>query len=200
LTSLFESPWPGLVIWSILYVSDYAFTIVCARMYRSGGNQKLAIEGSFELTPYFQHDINALKIFSPRFLVMLVVTGFLLAGVWLLTAQSTPELYEFLLGAMIVLELTVHVRHIHNFFNFRLFDKPGFVHGRIEYVRVFVLRLSSTDLFAFSILYLALFAFTLNWFVLGGAASCASTAFKHFRLARRESAKSSASAQPERHP
>jgi hypothetical protein len=56
----FSNLWPGLTIWSLLYVSDYAFTIVCARLYRSRVSEKLVFEGSFELNPVFQQDVNSL--------------------------------------------------------------------------------------------------------------------------------------------
>ncbi|MGC1485824.1 MAG: hypothetical protein WA789_18675 [Candidatus Acidiferrum sp.] len=195
--NLFSSLWPGLLIWLLLYVSDYALTIVCARLYRSGVNEKLVIEGSFELNPYFQRDIDALKVISPRFLAMLLITGLLLTLMWIMDSQSTPEFYEFVLGAMVLLEVAVHVRHIRNFFTFRMIGKSDCVRGRIEYSRPFSLRVSSTELFAFSGLFLILFAFTPSWFVLGGAASCALAAIKHRRLAKRVPSKAPAAVQPQ---
>ena len=53
--------WPGLFVWSVLYVSDYALTLTCARLYRAGVSNKIAFEGSFEINPYFQADIDLLK-------------------------------------------------------------------------------------------------------------------------------------------
>lgn len=197
--NLFSSLWPGLTIWSLLYVSDYAFTIVCARLYRSGVNERLVVEGSFELTPYFQRDIDSLRLISPRFLAMLIFSVLLLALVWFLGFQSTPAIYEFLLGAMILLELTIHIRHVRNFFTFCIIAKSDYVRGRIEYSRIFLLRASATELFAFSGLFLLLFAFTPSWFVLGGAASCASTAVKHRQLLRKLHSKTPA-AQPQTSP
>ena len=52
--------WPGLLAWTVLYISDYSLTIMCARLYQAGANQKMAFEGSYEITPYYQRDINAL--------------------------------------------------------------------------------------------------------------------------------------------
>jgi hypothetical protein len=185
LSILFTSLWPGLVIWSVLYVSDYAFTITCARLYRSGVNEILVFEGSFELTPYYQRDIDSLKLISPRFIAMLFISGLLLAWIWFLASQSAQEFYVFMLGFMVLLELAIHVRHVRNLFTFRMLGEPGSVRGRIEYPRPFILRSSSIELFAFSGLFLLLSGFTQSWFVFGGAASCALTALKHRQLARR---------------
>jgi hypothetical protein len=152
-------------------------------------SQKLVFEGSYELTPYFQQDIDSLRIISPRFVAAWVVSGLLLAWVWILSLQSAREFYAFLLGSMILIELTIHIRHLRNFFMFRGFNDSICVRGRIEYSRPFILKNSSREMFAFSFLYLAVFAFTQSWFVLGGATSCFSTAIKHHRLARAASSK-----------
>jgi hypothetical protein len=197
LSLFFNSLWPGLTAWLLLYVSDYTFTIVCARLYRSGVNEKFVVEGSFELNPFFEKDIDSLKLISPRFVTMLVISGLLLAFIWILNSQSTPEFYDFVLGSMILLQLAIHTRHIRNFFMFRMFANADCVRGRIEYSRPFILRMSSTELFTFSGLFLVLFAFTPSWFVLGGATSCALMAIKQRRLARRAASKSLAAIQPQ---
>lgn len=191
----FNSLWPGLIVWLVLYISDYAFTIVCARQYRSGVSEKFVFEGSYELTPYFQRDIDSLRIISPRFVAAWFVSGLLLAWVWFLSLQSAREFYAFLLGSMILIELTIHIRHLRNYSMFRGFNDPNCVRGRIEYSRLFILKNSSREMFAFSGLYFGLFAFTQSWFVLGGAAACLSTAIKHHRLARVASSKVAPSVQ-----
>jgi hypothetical protein len=197
----FSSLWPGIVVWVVLYISDYAFTIACARLRRGRIAEIIVIEGSYEITPYFQRDVDSLRRFSPRFVLALGYTVLLLTVVWFLAMQSIPELYVFAAGAMILLELTIHVRHIKNFMMYRRMRQSDSVRGRIEYSRSFILRTSSDELFAFSGLFALLFAFTESWFVLGGVASCLSTAMKHRRLAERaEQASSStapAAAQPE---
>jgi hypothetical protein len=169
---------------------------VCARLYRSGISEKVVVEGSFELNPIFQQDVDSLRLISPRFVAMLFISGLLLAWIWFLASQSTREFYEFMLGFMILLESAIHVRHIRNFFTFRMFS-DACVRGRIEYSRPFILRTSSSELFAFSAVFLLLFAFTQSWFAIGGASSCALTAIKHLQLARRALSKAPTSVQPQ---
>jgi hypothetical protein len=103
----------------------------------------------------------------------------------------------FASGSLILLELTVHIRHLRNLFMFRAIGKSDCVRGRIEYSRPFILQMSSNELFAFSGMFLLLFAFTQSWFVLGGAATCLSTAIKHRRLARKAAFKAAVAVQPE---
>jgi len=93
---LFNHFWPGMLVWTLLYISDYALTITCARLYRS--QETVIIEGSYEITPFFQRDINSLRVVSPRFVFALLLTLGMLSFLWMLNEQSpTPELWQFVL-------------------------------------------------------------------------------------------------------
>ena len=176
--------WAGLTVWATLFVSDYVLTVECARLYQNGVRDKIVFEGSYEITPYFQRDIDSLRRLSPRFVLALLWSAVVLFVLWRLVGQSTPEMYGFVLGAMILVQLTVHIRHFRNLFLFRAAASDA-VRGRIEYSRRVNLRSSSLELLEFSGLFLALFAFTRSWFVLGGGVGCLSVAVKHWRLIRR---------------
>ena len=63
-----ETRWLGPPVWACLYVSDYFLTIACARLYRA--QDRIVFEGSYEITPIFQADVNALRRISPRFLAI----------------------------------------------------------------------------------------------------------------------------------
>jgi len=179
---LFEHAWPGMVVWGLLYVSDYSLTIVCARLY--GRQKTIVFEGSYEITPFFQQDINSLRAVSPRFVFILLLTLGFLGFLWILNESSpAPELWQFALGALIGVQLAVHMRHFRNLVIFRSINNTDLIRGRIEDSRPAVLRASSWECFAFSGFYLMLFAFTRSWFILGGVATCFSLGVKHRRLA-----------------
>lgn len=171
-----------MVLWGLLYVSDYALTITCARLY---GRQKIIVfEGSYEITPFFQRDINSLRVVSPRFVFILLLTLSFLGFVWVLNESSpAPELWEFILGALVGVQLAIHMRHVRNLILFRSINDTESVRGHIEYTRPVVLQVSSWECFTFSGFYLVLFAFTRSWFILGGAVTCFSLGIKHRRLA-----------------
>lgn len=182
-----ESLWPGLVLWVVLYVSDYAITLACARMYRAGVREIFVYEGGLELTPYFRKEVDALRVLSPRFLLALLWGVVTLSALWWLTRPPLwSEPYAFGLGAMVLVELTVHVRHARNLFLFQTALAGQGVYGRVEYRRATLLRLSAVEVLAFAILFLVAFATTGSWFVLGGAVGCLSLAWKHWRLARKQ--------------
>jgi hypothetical protein len=186
-TDLFrESPWPGLILWIAPFVSDYAFTIACARMYRA--QDKIVFEGSFELTPLYQADVNALRLVSPRFLLVLCTIAALLWLMWQLTARVGvwPEGYSFALGMFIGIQLPVQIRHLRNWFLFKhAFGADG-VRGRFEYPRPILLRMSALEIIAFAGVLCLLFVATGSWFILGAAVACAITAGKHYQLAQKQ--------------
>jgi hypothetical protein len=184
--ALYASPLPGLVIWAVLYTSDLLFTMACARLYQAGARNVVVFEGSYEITPYYQNDVDRLRIFSPRFVAALAATGAIQVMIWFLTMRALilPDIYFFALGAMVLVELTIHVRHVRNLFLFRSLAAGEGITGRIEYPRPIMLRLSAVEILSFAGLYLVLFVFTGSWFVLGGAMACLSLAFNHQKLAR----------------
>ena len=171
--------WPGLLLWIVLYISDYTFTIVCARMYRAGVNEFIAFEGSFELTPYFQKDVDSLRRISPRFIVALIATLTTLVALWMLSRLVWAAGYAIGLGALVLTEAAIHTRHLRNYFLFRRILAGGAVKGRIEYNRPAMLELSAYELFAVAGVYLLIFVATVDPFVGGGVAGCLSIAAKH---------------------
>jgi hypothetical protein len=185
---LFDSLWPGLAVWGALYVSDYAFTLTCARLYQNGVKERIVFEGSFEITPYFQADIDSLRVVSPRFLAAMAAACASLGATWWLAGISDARLYQFVLGSMILSELAIHVRHVRNLFLFRAILGTDDIQGRMHYARPSMLRMSAVELFAFAGMYAFLFLFTFSWFVFGGVFACLGIAMKHRSLAEKHSA------------
>lgn len=176
--------WPGALLWAILCISDYMWTIICARLYKA--QSVLVFEGSYELTPAFQKDIDMLRRVSPRFIIALVPSTVFLCLLWQISTQLQDwRYYVYTIGALILLQLAIHIRHLRNWFLFRYGFGPQGMKGHIEYPRELVLRMSALEILLFAVVFLILYALSANLLFLGGATSCAVTAFKHYRLARK---------------
>src|SRR6185436_17331339 len=113
---LATSPLPGVILWVILYVSDYYLTIYSARGFRE--IRHFQFEGSYELTPQFQTDVDALKSISKRHIAMLVLCSILIVLLWWVIASrlALPWLYNLYLGLFLLIEVAVHLRHLRNVF------------------------------------------------------------------------------------
>jgi hypothetical protein len=141
--------------------------------------------GSYELTPFYQRDIDRLRHFSPRFFIMLAATTLfvLISRPFLLSSSnSTTEGYLFILGGFFLLELVVHLRHIRNIASFSYLRRSRGVTGQVCFTKGLNYRLSAIDLTTFSLCYLLLFLLTDRWFFLGGTLTCLTTASRHWRL------------------
>ncbi|MDX1378460.1 MAG: hypothetical protein R3307_06405 [Anaerolineales bacterium] len=182
---LATSPWPGVILWIILYTSDYYLTILSARGFREVGN--INFEGSFELTPQYQKDVDALAPISRRHIVLLLVYSLAIYLLWLASAILIyiPWAYQLYLGMFLLIEVAVHMRHLRNLFLIRQIRREGGVDGQITYRRWFTYKISAFDLNLFGILFLIVAAVTFSPFFLGGAIMCFGTGFKHYRLAKK---------------
>jgi len=182
---LSTSPIPGVILWIILYISDYYLTIYSARGFREVGH--FQFEGSFELTPQFQKDINALKPVSKRHVILLFLYSLLIVFIWWFTKRLLffPWTYLLYLGMFLLLEVAVHLRHLRNVSLIREIRKGGGVEGQISYKKWFSYRISASEFYLYSVLFLLFAVLTYSPFFLGGAIMCFGTGFKHNRLAKK---------------
>ncbi len=182
------SPWYGVILWIIFYTSDYYLTIYSARGFREIGH--FQFEDSFELTPRFQKDINALKPVSKLHIFALVITSLLILVVWWLTKffLSFPWVdlvYLFYLGMFLLLEVAVHFRHLRNVSVIREIKKGGGVEGQIFHQKWFSYKVSASEFYRFAIFFLMIAVMYYSPFFLGGALMCFSTGIRHAQWAKK---------------
>ena len=182
---LVTSPWPGVILWIILYISDYYLTLYSAGGFREIGH--FQFEGSFELTPQYQKDIDALKPVSRIHLTLLILYSTLIIFIWWITQYFFYLQWAYLLylGMFLLLEVAVHIRHLRNVSLIREIRKNGGVEGQIRYQKWFTYKLSALEFYVLSGLFLIIAALTYSLFFLGGAIMCFGTGFKHSRLAKK---------------
>jgi hypothetical protein len=175
--------WAGPSAWAALYCSDYYLTIACARLYAD--QDKIRFEGSYELNPVFEAEVNSLRRISPRFIAMWSVSTLGLFVVGMTAEAKMHGFYVFMLGALLLIQLTVHIRHLQNWLLFRHALRSDGITGHLQYRRDVVLRASAFQILEFAVLYAFIYAFTpAGPFVLGGAFACAITAIGQYRLSR----------------
>ena len=187
---LARSPWPGVVLWIILYISDYYLTIYSARGFRGIGH--FQFEGSYELTPQFQADVDALKRISARHIALLVLCSILIVTLWWVIVRllALPWLYNLYLGLFLLVEVAVHLRHLRNVFLIREIRRHGGVEGQISYRKWFSYRVSAFEFYSMGTLFLMVAVLSFSSFFLGGALVCFGTGLKHSRLAKKAKATS----------
>ncbi|HEX9334020.1 MAG TPA: hypothetical protein VF896_19160 [Anaerolineales bacterium] len=182
---LSTSPWPGVILWILLYTSDYYLTLYSARGFHEVGH--FQFEGSFELTPQYQKDIDNLRPFSKLHIILLMAYSLLILVIWSLTRITIylQWAYSLYLGMFLLLEVAVHLRHLRNVSLIREIRKNGGVEGQISYRKWFTYRISAFEFYVLSALFLVIAVLTYSLFFLGGAIMCFGTGFKHNRLAKK---------------
>lgn len=182
---LASSPWYGIILWIIFYSSDYYLTLYCARGFREIGH--FQFEGSFELNPRFETDINNLRPISRRHIVLLFACSLMLLIVWWITrlSVSLERTYPLYLGMALLIEVAVHLRHLRNVSLIREIKRNGGVEGQITYKRWFSYRISALELYTLATLFLLISLVTYSLFFLGGAIICYATGLMHNRFAKK---------------
>jgi hypothetical protein len=168
--------WLAISLWAGLYCLDYIFTMTSARFYRDGAKQHYSFPEGIELNPFFQDDVAKIRTFSFRFFLLL----FFVAGLLLIAYElNIPWAFALVWGMFVGIQLANHCRHIRNLIVFFYARQSAGVSGKIQYEHWFSLRLSSVDFFCFGVLFLLLFLFWGNLFVLGATLGCLSLALRH---------------------
>ncbi len=184
---LTDTPWIALAIWVALYLSDYYLTIWGATLRKEKAAALIDTGGSYELTPVFRADVDALRWVSPTFFWHLFLSALVLLFAWWLTVRHSefPPGFLFVVGAMVLLEVAVHIRHVRNILFFRALRTPGATEGHIRHSQWLTLHLSAIEFISFAILFAACFAVSANLFFIGGTVTCLATGLAHEQRSRR---------------
>ena len=187
---MLDNPWTALAAWLLSYVADYYLTLYSARLYRAGAKDFIAFDGSLELTPDYQNDIDHLRRVSPRFILAVLFSVLIVEGVWYLSTVvfGAPYMFKFLVGGLVLREAAVSMRHARDIALFRAARHGGAgLGGQLHYARWLSLRLSAIDLFSFAALFGLLAPATGSWLLagrgVGRRTGCKMTRFSRVRRA-----------------
>jgi hypothetical protein len=193
---LVQHVWLAVGVWAILYVSDYALTLVGARLAKAAEKHMVSEQG-YELTPEFRQDVAVPRIISPLLVGTLLLSCVFLAGFgWISVAVKGFVYFEVVLGAFLLLEVVVHERHFRNIARLAHMRTSKGIKGRITFSHWLSLRLSSVELVVSAVVFLAFFALSGRWFFAGGALACLACANRHWRLSRKETRELPGAEQP----
>lgn len=186
---LVASPWMVALSWAILSIFDFSATMLFSRAYREFLSATVQYERGVEMNPLFEKDVQQVKWFSPRYIVLMLGVTLLIGftGNWL-----PPKTFEMVAGTAILLVLVVDLRHIENlsFVWFMKSDPEGFK-GKIAQSYKLSQRRVAVSVFNTGVLYLIVFLLTGRVFFIGGALVSVLLAIRHFLLSRKKLPKQS---------
>jgi len=185
--TLVGNPWLVAVLWGILSVFDFTATMVYSKAYREFLSANITYEGGMEMNPVFEKEVEQLRWFSPRYLVLLLTIALLITfvGGWM---QKTW--FEFLAGSALLLVFITDLRHIENLsVVWFLKSDPSSFKGKIEQSYALSQRRVAVGTFNIGLLYLVVYFLVQRVFFVGGAVICTLYAIRHFLLSRRKISK-----------
>ncbi len=183
---IFQKLWLVLPLWLVVYISDYYLTILGAHYYKAGAKDHVVFEGSYELTPEFQKDIDALRMFSPRFFRAVVLSTAVIVFLWCVASNhiAMSFFFRFLCGGLILREMAILIRHARNISLFRIAKDHRGMSGQIRYEKWLSYHISLVELLCFAVLFAVVYLFTGSASFLGAAVLTALTGTKHLKLSR----------------
>jgi hypothetical protein len=170
----------AIVLWVFVYSCDFFLTLYGNQLRTKYAAAHIGMDGSYELNPFFQRDVNANKKASRRFLFMLALFSLWLVFMWVgAQAIRRPEVFSISAGYLLLMEVPILERHVQNVSLFNAMKTPGVTVG-------FITRARWTDLLLLGRLggfwllaYGALFFLTGNWLFVGGVLSMFSIFFRY---------------------
>lgn len=184
---LLRNVWLVTFFWGLLYLSDYYLTIYAAREFRTRLGAHVQFEGSYELTPAFQKDVDGLKLFSRAFTWRWLFSLVLIPVIYWISLYIFEDLliYLFLTGGLFLRGAAIHLRHLRNVGMARLTSQPGSIRGTVQYSRWLNLRMSALELFGFGVFFLLVAAVAGSWFFFGGGVITCITGLQHWMMTRK---------------
>jgi len=190
---LTSSPILGMLLWITLYISDYYMTLSSAKGYKE--MSVMRFENSFELNPAFQKDIDSQTKVSSRHVTFLILYTAAILFLWFVAVRmfNAAWAYSFFIGMLVLMEVTIHMRHFRNWYFLRVFRSKGGITGGITYAQWFSYQVSAFEFYCFAALYLLFFLLTYSFFFLGGVMICLRIGVSHSNLAKKVERQHSAS-------
>lgn len=188
---LIASPYPGMFLWLVLYIGDYYMTLAAAKGYKEIG--VIQFEKSLELNPIFQKDIDTQAKVSKRHILFLVLFEIGIPVFWFVTVGMFDAGwgYSLFIGMILLMEVTIHIRHFRNLYLLKTYRAKGGITGSITYAQWFSYRVSAFDFYCFAVLYFLFFLLTCSFFFLGGLVICVRIGVTHSSYARKFASQSS---------
>ncbi|MCJ7825511.1 MAG: hypothetical protein MUP44_11480 [Anaerolineales bacterium] len=177
----------SLLFWVVTYSLDNALTIWTGKALRQSPLAgSITFEGSLELNPIFESEVEQTRRFGPRFRFMLIASSIYLALAWYFSNSviGSDGLSSFAFGALFLLEAAVIIRHIQNDAIIRAANDGFSLQGTLHTPRPVSYRMSAAHFFGFASLFLILGILTRSWFIFGGSFACGIQSYRNSRQAQ----------------
>ena len=186
MTTLLDSLPVAIVLWLAVYAADYYLTLYGRQLWLKNAQAFLRFQGSYELNPYYQKDVDANKRVSRRFIFMLVFGLIWMTFAWGATRYlNIPQVFPAWVGYLILMEVVALSSHVQNIRLFKSAAISGAVEGQISYARWVSMDGTGWKFAYWGLIFLIIALLMNNWFFAGGMFSCTVEFFRFRRYGQR---------------
>ena len=168
----------------ILAILDPYLTVAGLKAHQKYAAPYIRYQYGYELNPAFEKQIAGHRWISWKHLSLVSVMVAWLILIWLMVGGG--GLFEFLAGGILLLYVSVNLRHLQNILIFRALGHPDAVQGHIEYAYWLSQRTSAYLFLSEAILFAVAGALIPRPFFWGGVFFCMLYFVKSMRLANRK--------------
>jgi hypothetical protein len=168
----------------ILALLDSYLTVAGLKTYQKYASSYVTYQHGYEMNPAFEKQIAEKRWLSWKYLTSLMFMIFSLIILWLVGGSGV--FFEFLAGGILLLYISVNMRHLQNILVFRMLGRSGSVQGHIVYSYGFSQRTSAALFLLEAILFAIAGLLLMRPIFWGGVFFCMLNFFKGLRLAKRK--------------
>lgn len=178
---LISSLWLAVAVGLISYAASYALAFYETALYLGGISSRITLEGQYSLSSNLVKAVEKRRYVDVWLLLRFTAVGVAVwAARWVsLERLHRPEVFSFLLGGLVLIELADCICRLRNISFFRLVRSEKEAKGQITFSRHLVHTLTYAEFYYFAGLFLVIFLVSGSWFVLGGMLSCFLAAQRH---------------------
>lgn len=171
---LINNVWLSILFGTIFYGAAQLLGWYELYLYHAGAKDYFVIPNRYDLNPERQAAITQRRWFTWKFAAILIVLaiGIGAARQVSIGQYNRPDVFSFIIGGVLLLEISDAAQRIRNIILFYYAPKAGNAKGKIEFSRRLIYSQWFFDMYIFAGIYLFAFLVAGSWLFLGGAVTC----------------------------
>ena len=180
--------WLSIILIVALFLGDHYMTVLAAKIHKTYLAQYITYQAGLEMNPNFEKEVANFQWFTRKHFT--IILGFIIS-LSIIRLLGVIEIFEFFIGAYLLLWLYVDLRHIINILYLQDIRKPNSLIGKIETSYWLSQRQVEFMYMSQAILFGVVALASMRPFFWGGALGLLFQGFRHLSLANRYPAKTS---------
>ena len=173
--------WFAMALGVLAYAMSYLLAFSGAFLYNNGARAHITSEGKYEWSADMREFVNWRQFPMLKTAITLGVLALGIGVVWtiLIAQYNQPEIFSFMMGGLILLELAGWMRQGRSIAFFYFARRHVGLEGSLTFSKRLTHTLSYLEFQNFALFYILIFLLAGGWVFLGGAVACFISSRRH---------------------